>query len=227
MTETTQSANPQPRNFVAHLRALAATRPDDIWLTVAGMASGEYREEPISYGVFERRVRALAARLQRQFAKGERALVMLDNGDHYAVCMLACFYSGGIAVPVFPPESMRPQHLARLTGIAADSGARCVLTSIAISRAMDADGGPAQFGGAEIIAVDTLDAAPADAWIPFDPAEGDIAFLQYTSGSTSAPKGVMVTHGNLIANEAAMTHGMGVGPEDKFVSWAPLYHDMA
>jgi len=226
MTETTQSANPQPRNFVAHLRALASTRPDDIWLTVAGMASGEYREEPISYGVFERRVRALAARLQRQFAKGERALVMLDNGDHYAVCMLACFYSGVIAVPVFPPESMRPQHLARLTGIAADSGARCVLTSIAISRAMDADGGPAQFGGAEIIAVDTLDAALADAWIPFDPAEGDVAFLQYTSGSTSAPKGVMVTHANLIANEAAMTHGMGVGPEDKFVSWAPLYHDM-
>ncbi|KQU89317.1 non-ribosomal peptide synthetase [Variovorax sp. Root318D1] len=223
MTEMPQKANPQPKNFVAHLRALARTRPGDVWLTVAGTVNGEYHEDPVSYGVFERRVRALAARLQQQFAKGERALVMLDNGDHYAVCMLACFYSGVIAVPVFPPESMRPQHLARLTGIAADSEARCVLTSAAIARAMNA-GGP--FGNAEVIAVDAVDAALADAWAPFDPADGDIAFLQYTSGSTSAPKGVMVTHGNLMANEAAMTHGMGVGPDDKFVCWAPLYHDM-
>ncbi|BEP60726.1 hypothetical protein GmRootV213_12800 [Variovorax sp. V213] len=224
MTEMPQKANPQPRNFVGHLRALARTRPGDIWLTVAGTVNGEYHEDPISYGVFERRVRALAARLQQQFAKGERALIMLDNGDHYAVCMLACFYSGVIAVPVFPPESMRPQHLARLTGIAADSEARCVLTSAAISRAMSAGAG--QFGDAEIIAVDAVDATLADTWKPFEPAEDDIAFLQYTSGSTSAPKGVMVSHGNLIANEAAMTHGMGVRPEDKFVCWAPLYHDM-
>ncbi|MDQ0024400.1 amino acid adenylation domain-containing protein [Variovorax paradoxus] len=223
MTEMPQKANPQPKNFVAHLRALARTRPGDVWLTAAGTVNGQYHEDPISYGVFERRVRALAARLQQQFAKGERALIMLDNGDHYAVCMLACFYSGVIAVPVFPPESMRPQHLARLTGIAADSEARCVLTSAAIAGAMNADG---PFGTAEVIAVDAVDAALADAWAPFDPADGDIAFLQYTSGSTSAPKGVMVTHGNLMANEAAMTHGMGVGPDDKFVCWAPLYHDM-
>ncbi|QGW83561.1 non-ribosomal peptide synthetase [Variovorax paradoxus] len=223
MTEMPQKANPQPKNFVAHLRTLASTRPDDIWLTVAGTVNGELHEEPISYGVFERRVRALAARLQQQLAKGERALIMLDNGDHYAVCMLACFYSGVIAVPVFPPESMRPQHLARLTGIAADSQARCVLTSAAISHAMSA---AREFADAEIIAVDAVDAALAGAWIPFDPEGGDIAFLQYTSGSTSAPKGVMVTHGNLIANEIAMTHGMDVRPEDKFVCWAPLYHDM-
>jgi len=223
MTEMPKKANPQPRNFVVHLRALARTRPDDIWLTVAGTVNGEYDEDPISYGVFERRVRALASRLQQQFAKGERALIMLDNGDHYAVCMLACFYSGVIAVPVFPPESMRPQHLARLAGIAANAEASCVLTSAAIAGALNAKG---PFGNAEVIAVDAVDAALADAWVPFEPADGDIAFLQYTSGSTSAPKGVMVTHGNLMANEAAMSHGMGVGPEDKFVSWAPLYHDM-
>jgi len=224
MSEMPQKANPPPKNFVAHLRTLARTRPDDIWLTVAGTVNGEYAEDPIGYGVFERRVRALAARLQQQFAKGERALIMLDNGDHYVVCMLACFYSGVIAVPVFPPESMRPQHLARLTGIAADSQARCVLTSAALSRAMSA--GPGQFGDAEVIAVDAVDASLADAWTPFEPADDDIAFLQYTSGSTSAPKGVMVSHGNLMANEAAMTHSMGVWPDDKFVCWAPLYHDM-
>ncbi|MDH6168360.1 amino acid adenylation domain-containing protein [Variovorax boronicumulans] len=223
-TLAAESAGQPPRNFVAHLRALAERRPDDVWLTVVDEIDGVYSELPITYAAFERRVRALAARLQQQFAKGDRALVMLDNGDHYAVSMLACFYCGVIAVPVFPPESTRPQHLARLTGVAADSEARCVLTSSALSTAMSAAGN--QFGNVQIVAVDAVDVALADAWQPFEPNDGDVAFLQYTSGSTSAPKGVIVTHGNLMANEHAIQVGMGIGPDDKFVSWAPLYHDM-
>ena len=220
----TEIAAQRSRNFVAHLRALAGRRPDDVWLTVVDEVGGVYSEVPFTYAAFERRVRALAARLQQQVAKGEHALVMLDNGDHYAVSMLACFYSGVIAVPVFPPESTRPQHLARLTGVAADSQARCVLTSAAFSTAMAAAG--SQFGDVTLVAVDAIDEALADAWQPFEPADDDIAFLQYTSGSTSAPKGVIVTHGNLMANEHAIQVGMGIGPDDKFVSWAPLYHDM-
>ncbi|MGJ7530490.1 amino acid adenylation domain-containing protein [Variovorax sp. GB1P17] len=220
----TQPTGLQPRNFVAHLRALAERRTDDVWLTVVDEVDGVYSELPITYAVFERRVRALAARLQQQFAKGDRALVMLDNGDHYAVSMLACFYCGVIAVPVFPPESTRPQHLARLTGVATDSQARCVLTSAAFGASMAAAGN--QFGDVAIIAVDAVDMALADAWQAFEPGDEDIAFLQYTSGSTSAPKGVIVTHGNLMANEHAIQVGMGIGPDDKFVSWAPLYHDM-
>lgn len=212
------------RTFVEHLQSLAMTRPDDVWLVVADGEGGGAGEKVITYGIFERRVRALAALLQQRFDRGDRALVMLDNDDHYAVSMLACFYAGVIAVPVFPPESSRPQHLGRLVGIAVDARARCVLTSTLLEK--DLAGGSGQFGAATFVAVDAVDPALARAWTPHAPADEDVAFLQYTSGSTSAPKGVMVTHGNLMANERAIQDSMGIGPKDKFVSWSPLYHDM-
>jgi acyl-CoA synthetase (AMP-forming)/AMP-acid ligase II/acyl carrier protein len=87
-------------------------------------------------------------------------------------------------------------------------------------------GADARFAGIATLAADCVDLADAAAWVPHAPAADDIAFLQYTSGSTSAPKGVMVSHGNLIANEAAIQQRMAIGPGDRFVSWAPLYHDM-
>ncbi|GAB3466534.1 amino acid adenylation domain-containing protein [Azotobacter salinestris] len=213
-----------PRNFVEHLRHLAAERPTDTALIVVREQDGAPADTLVSYAALDRRVRALAAQLQERFGPGERALLLLDNDDHYAVAFFACLYAGLTAVPVFPPESARPQHLARLTGIAEDAQARCLLTTGAILALLGTavDG----FAGCAAIAVDTVDAAGADAWRPHAPADDDIAFLQYTSGSTSAPKGVMVSHGNLMANERAIEEGLAVGADDVFVSWLPLYHDM-
>ncbi|WP_271466019.1 condensation domain-containing protein, partial [Paracidovorax valerianellae] len=213
-----------PKNFVEHLQALAQTRPDEVWLTAAGESNGEPVERALTYAALDRRTRALAARLQQHWPPGERALIMLDNDEHYAVSLLACFYAGLIAVPVFPPESLRPQHLARLLGIAADCQAACVLTSSVFLSLMDS--AKERFLQIEAIAVDTVESSLAESWRAFAPADSDVAFLQYTSGSTSAPKGVMVTHGNLMANECAIRERMEIGAQDKFVSWAPLYHDM-
>ncbi|MDC8760653.1 condensation domain-containing protein, partial [Janthinobacterium fluminis] len=213
-----------PDNFVVHLRQLAAERPDDTALIVVAEREGAVVDTAISYALLERRIRALAARLQAQFSLGERVLLLLDNDDHYVVSFFACLYAGLVAVPVFPPESARQQHLARLVGIATDAQASCILTTASI---LDMVGcGIDAFAGVTAIAADAVDPDGAQAWRSHAPQADDIAFLQYTSGSTSTPKGVIVTHGNLMANERAIERSMSVGAADIFVSWLPLYHDM-
>ncbi|MDA8457076.1 amino acid adenylation domain-containing protein [Acidovorax sp. GBBC 3334] len=217
----TVAAEPPPGNFVEQLERLVASQPDVPWLTVVDESQGHCREVTLTYGEFSRRVRSLAARMQQQFVVGDRALVLQDNDENYAISMLACFHCGVIAVPVFPPESQRPQHLARLQAIAQDSGAACVLTT-QVLQGLVRNG----FDSLAAIAVDAVDASSHDTWQAYSPREDDVAFLQYTSGSTGQPKGVMVTHGNLMANERAIQEGMELGPQDRFVSWAPLFHDM-
>jgi amino acid adenylation domain-containing protein len=213
-----------PLNFVEGLRQLAARRPDDTALTVVAERDGQLDETVLTYRGFHQRVLAVAAVLQARFDRGDRVLILLDNDAHYAVSMFACFHAGVIAVPVFPPESTRPQHLARLAGIAADAQARGILTAAALR---DMVGTAArEFGVPEVIAVDEVDAASASDWRAHAPDADDVAFLQYTSGSTSAPKGVMVTHGNLMANERAIREGLSIGPDDRFGVWSPLFHDM-
>ena len=208
------------RSYVEHLSRLARERPSDRALIVVN-AQGE---TTLDYATLERRSRALASELQQRFPAGERALILLDNDEHYVVAFFACLYAGVIAVPVFPPESAKQQHLARLLAIAADSQAACVLTSTTI---IDVVASASEgFGSAELIPVDAVDESRAEHWIEHHPKRGDIAFLQYTSGSTATPKGVMVSHGNLMANERAIETGFSIGADDVFVSWLPLYHDM-
>ena len=213
-----------PENFVDGLSQLAASRPEDIALTVVAGKEGEIVETVLTYRAFAQRVLALAAVLQDRYVKGERVLILLDNDEHYAVSMFACFHAGVIAVPAFPPESARPQHLARLAGVAEDAQARGVLTTGAL-RALVGEAAR-QFGVPDVVAVDEVDPAAADSWRPQRPDGADVAFLQYTSGSTSAPKGVMVTHANLMANERAIRAGLSIGSDDKFGVWSPLFHDM-
>ncbi|MGO3244172.1 MAG: amino acid adenylation domain-containing protein [Halomonas sp.] len=214
------SHNVVNHSFVEHLSRLARERPSDRALIVVN-AQGE---TTLDYATLERRSRALASELQQWFPAGERALILLDNDEHYVVAFFACLYAGVIAVPVFPPESAKQQHLARLLAIAADSQAACVLTSTTI---IDVVASASEgFGSAELIPVDAVDESRAEHWIEHRPKRGDLAFLQYTSGSTATPKGVMVSHGNLMANERAIETGFSIGVDDVFVSWLPLYHDM-
>lgn len=225
MNQRSISSRTYPTDMVTHLRNLAAERPGDTALIVVHQAGDAAIDKKIDYGTLDQHVRALAATLQERFAAGERVLLLLDNDEHYVIAFFACLYAGLIAVPVFPPESVRERHLARLLAIASDAEACCILTTSKIAPLI-AGAAVAPFAQAAVLAVDAVNTDEASAWRTYIPGDEDIAFLQYTSGSTSTPKGVMVSHGNLMANARAFEEGMSISADDIFVSWLPLYHDM-
>lgn len=214
-----------PHNFVDHLRTLAHERAGDTALLAVKAQGDEWIEQPLDYATLDLRVRACAAVLQNRFVRGARALLLMDNDEHYVIGFLACLYAGLIAVPVFPPESVRAQHLARLFAIARDARAQCVMTTRELLPLIG-DAGIAQLTGAVVLTVDGVENDHAAEWRAHTPHADDIVFLQYTSGSTAAPKGVMVTHHNLMINARAFEEGMSISAGDIFVSWLPLYHDM-
>ncbi|SEN52002.1 amino acid adenylation domain-containing protein [Nitrosospira multiformis] len=225
MTPRSISHRVYPQNLVTHLRSLASARPTDLALTAVHQEGERIVEKAFDYATLDQHVRALAALLQDRFSAGERALLLMENDEHYVIGFFACLYAGLIAVPVFPPEMVRERHLARLLAIAADAEARCILTTSEIMPLI-ARAAVEQFSYATVLTVDTVKRDNASVWREHFPEEGDIAFLQYTSGSTSTPKGVMVSHGNLMVHAQAYEQSLSISEDDVFVSWLPLYHDL-
>jgi amino acid adenylation domain-containing protein len=207
-------------SLVDLLRRRAQLQPDLRAYTF--LLDGEQEEVHLSYGELDRQARAIAARLQALGVEGERALLLYPPGLQYAAAFFGCLYAGVTAVPVYPPRPNRPDP--RFLAILSDARARVVLTTSAIlpnaERLLPAEG-PVSW-----LATDGLDREGAEEWR--DPGVGPdrLAFLQYTSGSTSAPKGVMVSHGNLLHNERLIQRAFGVTAESVVVGWLPLYHDM-
>lgn len=205
------------------IREHARLDPDGIALTF--LASGDDETDRISRAELEHRTQCLAAQLQRRLPPGSRVLLMLPSGIDYVVGLLGCLYARMVAVPVYPPTSgMHAQRMARIVG---DCGARCVL---ALARQCEALQGwiGCHAVGAEALEWVAVDAAggPAAAWVPPRLGREDIAFLQYTSGSTGDPRGVKVSHGNLLSHAASLQAAHRQHAGDVFVSWLPLFHDM-
>ena len=212
------------KQFVDLLRKRAALHPGRS--AIQFLLDGESIGEDMSYVELDRRARRLAAYLQRHAAFGDRALLLYPSGPDYVLAFFACLYAGIIAVPAYPPELAHPQHLKRLLAMLQDSALRLILTDSAalpgLQRLLPAD------CESRMVATDAVpDDCHEDQWQEAEILPETIAFLQYTSGSTAMPKGVMVSHRNLIANELALAEGYAVKEGvDKWVSWLPLYHDM-
>jgi acyl-CoA synthetase (AMP-forming)/AMP-acid ligase II len=214
----------EPATLVELLRLRATDKADVRAFTFLDDKGAE--SETLTYLDLDRKARAIAARLQQCGARGTPVLLLYPPSLEFVVAFFGCLYAGALAVPAYPP---RPNQFgARLHAIQRDTNAAIALTTHAtlLSRAGVAAAQSAELAGLQWIATDTIDIAESDQWL--DPAVGSdsIAFLQYTSGSTVTPKGVMVTHGNLIYNERMIELAFEHTEQSVVLGWLPLYHDM-
>ena len=189
------------------------------------LADGETEEFRLTYEELESRARAIAAALAPQAAVGERALLFYSGGLEFIAAFWGCLYAGVVAVPVFPARLHR--QIPRLLAIAADSEAKFVLTTAKISgQAEDLFKRAPELKKLQWLATDDLPPAPSEERRDPGTNHETLAFLQYTSGSTSSPRGVMVTHGNLLHNLESLREIFQFSPESIGVTWLPHYHDM-
>lgn len=193
------------------------------------LLDGEDEEATFTYAQLDRRARAIAARLQTMgITDGQRALLLYEPSLDYIAAFMGCLYAGAIAVPAYPPDPFRMERtFPRFHAIITDSTAAAVLTTTMIlDLAGELFDEHADLRSLQRLATDEVADEEADAWQPPALHGSTLAFLQYTSGSTAQPKGVMLTYDNLLANLAMIHQGFGIAPDDVGMIWLPPYHDM-
>lgn len=180
----------------------------------------------LSWAETDRRARAMAVTLRQVTGPGERAALLLPQTLEYMMTMLGALYSHVIAVPLFSPDL--PGHADRLIGAYTDAEPAVIVTTRNALPHVEkflADHDVPQ--PKEIVFAEEVDLALADRWRDETIAFDDVAYLQYTSGSTRRPAGVEITHGNVTANAAQLWAGWAPEkPDPELVSWLPLFHDM-
>lgn len=184
-------------------------------------------EFPLSYQALWDGAMGYAAQLNRAgLQPGQMVAIMLPTCKEYLYCFYGVLLAGGVPVPLYPPARLTTieDHMSRHVGILKSAGATIMVT---VPEAKPL----AYLLRAQVESLHTV-LVPADleggsaGFTRVRPKPGDMGFLQYTSGSTGNPKGVVLSHANLMANVRAMGAAVNANPEDVFVSWLPLYHDL-
>lgn len=209
------------------LAARAWADPDRVGYVF--LADGETDERAMSYAECDRSARSVALTLRAAgLTPGERALIVMAPGLDYVVGLFGCLYAGVLAVPVYPPDPHQPaRSVARLAAVVHDCAPSAVLTTDSLLGFLDQLSRPLPgFAALPRIAVDRVLDAGVDESGLLARSATETALLQYTSGSTADPRGVMVTHANLLHNSAFIHRVFGTGPESAAVVWLPPYHDM-
>lgn len=213
----------QSKTLVELLLARAAHNPAKISYTF--LADGEQATAQLTYTELNQRAQAIGALLQNLCQPGARVLLLYPPGLDYITAFWGCLIAGVIAVPAYPPRANRVD--SRLQAIIRDAGATVALTTDAILQNITA-----RFAVTPELttlhwqSTDQLDLTLAAHWRDPGVRAEQLALLQYTSGSTGNPKGVMVSHANLLHNLALAERRFQFAAHRSFFSWLPLYHDM-
>jgi acyl-CoA synthetase (AMP-forming)/AMP-acid ligase II len=212
------------RSFGDVLSARAAEKGEALAFT---FVTDDGAEDPISFAELDRQARAVGAMLQDIGASGERALLLFPPGVQYLIALFACLRSGVVGVPAYHPARLN-RTVARLASMIEDARPAVVLTNAQTRAAAERlfDQAPV-LRTPRWIVIDRESAAGAEERFR-EPHSGpeSLALLQYTSGSTSAPRGVMLTHGNLLHNSSFICSRFGHTSQSQGVIWLPPYHDM-
>ncbi|MFJ4651976.1 fatty acyl-AMP ligase [Nocardia sp. NPDC088792] len=206
-----------PLTLVDILSARVAQSPRRTAFT---FASSRDDGEVVDYGYLWERVTGLAWHVQEVTVPGDRVVILCPPGREFMEAFFACLSTRRIAVPVHLPFSL--QQLTTLSTIIRDSGAMVAIAPPSVVEIASRQLGP------DIRIIDSSAAGSGGFGLRPDSAPGpdDIAFLQYTSGSTGDPKGVMVLHRNLMQNLGLIVAKNGIASDNSIVSWLPPYHDM-
>ena len=227
----------QGSTLVELLKQRAASQPGGLGYVF--LRNGEIEDARWTWGELHQRSLAIAARLGASVSAGERALLLYPPGLEFIAAFFGCLQAGVIAVPVpLPQGTGNAAAMARLRAIAADASPAAVLTTAAVRTRWTADAGeicgPAESrtgrasmpGSLRCPWYATDDLQGVSGAVPGQPAASDVAFLQYTSGSTASPRGVMVSHANLVHNLSGAFLLSGDAAHNPSVSWLPATHDM-
>ena len=209
------------------LRCRAGQQPDRPIFVY--MLESQSEQAMLTYAQLDLRARAIAARLQEMGLAGQHVLLAYPSGIDFISAFFGCLYAGCVAVPSFPPH--RHRVLDRFHVIAADAGARVALSTASataqFNSLIESENDPSTaFSQLSWLATDSIPDALAEQWREPSIDPGMLAMLQYTSGSTSQPRGVMLSHANLMDNTCAINRAFEIDSRDIAVFWLPLYHDM-
>lgn len=208
-------------SLIDRVRHHAIMRPDDrayVFLADRGGEGGA-----LTFAELDRRAQTIAGWLAPLTRPGDRGLLLFSPGLEFLEAFFGCLYAGVVAVPVVPPRHDRVRGAT--AGIIGDCQPRVALTTTLLEHRVRAEV-EGRLGATGITWVRVDEPAQPDDTGYDALRRHDLALLQYTSGSTSAPKGVMVRHANLLANLEMARLAFGVSPRSTFVSWVPLHHDM-
>lgn len=214
--------SPPDTNFVERIRYWAVATPDT---TAFRYLEGDEETDSVTFAELDTQARAIAARLVAMGFAGQRALMLYPPGIDFIRAFFGCHYAGVIPVPAYPPR--RNRNMGRINSISENCQASVALsveavTSKSAGRLQDAP----DLRRIPWVATEDIPVVLANDWVPPTIAGSDLGLVQYTSGSTGSPKGVMLTHANLMANCRMITEAFEVRNQSTACSWLPAYHDM-
>ncbi len=215
--------SPPETTLVDRLRYWQSAKPDAMSFHFLG--DGVNVSESLTYCQLDERVRACAAKLISMGMRGQRALLMYPSGLDFIVAFFGCQYAGVTAVPAYPPR--RNRSMGRINTIAESASTAIALTTREVidrRNLLDVDCSALQHQ--DWLATDEIPVELAGDWRNPDVKPDDLAIIQYTSGSTGSPKGVMLTQHNVLANCRYIASGFQIRESSKGVFWLPYYHDM-